>query len=393
MRNLSVLILCQLISATGSIVMVTLGGILGASLSGDPTLATLPVSALVVAVALSSVPATLIMQRIGRRYGFALASGSAVLAMLSAAFSLSIQSFGMLTASMMLFGVNMAFTQQYRYAAAESVDSRFTARAISFVLLGAIGGAILGPELATRGQFALGAGEYTGTLVAVSFLYVLQACLLLLLRGHDRPQREERGQARPSLKNLVVRPIFAVAVLSGAAAYGLMTMIMTATPLSMHINDGYSIEQTANVIRMHVLGMYVPSLVSGFLIDRLGVVRLMLTGVAVFLATSLIGMNGQSVMHYWWALLALGVGWNFLYVGGTTMLTYAYTQEEKFKAQAFNEFVVFGMSAAASFLAGVIMHQFGWLSLMWIPLPVLLVTGVALLAVSSRVRSRRILEL
>lgn len=392
MRNLSVLILCQLISATGSIVMVTLGGILGASLTDEPSFATLPVSAMVVAVALSSVPATFLMQRIGRRYGFAMASGTAVIAMLSAAVALSLQSFGLLIASMMMFGINMAFTQQYRYAAAESVDPKFTARAISFVLLGAIGGAILGPELATRGQFALGAGEYTGTLVAVSFLYVVQAFLLLRLRGHDRLKVEQENRdTGGNLRTIVIRPVFAVAVLSGAAAYGLMTLIMTATPLSMHINDGYSIDETANVIRMHVLGMYVPSLISGFLIDRLGVVRLMLAGVVGLLVTSVVGMAGQSVMHYWWALLALGIGWNFLYVGGTTMLTYAYRPEEKFKAQAFNEFAVFGMSAAASFLAGMIMHSLGWLSLMWIPLPILLLTGFALLAVSNRVREVRVL--
>ena len=164
-----------------------------------------------------------------------------------------------------------------------------------------------------------------------------------------------------------------------------MTLVMTATPLSMHINDGYSIEATANVIRAHVLGMYVPSLVSGFLIEKLGVVRLMLIGALGLLATSIIGLQGQSLLHYWWALLLLGVGWNFLFVGGTTMLTYTYSMAERFRAQAVNEFLVFGTSATASLLAGTVMHYFGWYRLMWIPIPVLLIVCFALLWVRKRV--------
>ena len=158
-----------------------------------------------------------------------------------------------------------------------------------------------------------------------------------------------------------------------------MTLVMTATPLSMHLNDGHSMEHTASVIRAHVLGMYVPSLFSGFLIERMGVIRLMLAGAVILLGTSIVGLQGQSVLHYWWALVLLGVGWNFLYVGGTTMLTYTYSMSERFRAQAVNEFLVFGTSATTSMLAGTVMHYFGWLRLMLIPLPILVVICVALL--------------
>jgi MFS family permease len=160
-----------------------------------------------------------------------------------------------------------------------------------------------------------------------------------------------------------------------------MTLVMTATPLSMHINDGYSLEQTASVIRAHVLGMYVPSLVAGFLIERLGVTRLMFIGAFGLLATSIIGLQGHTVLHYWWALLLLGIGWNFLYVGGTTLLTYTYSMAERFQAQAVNEFLVFGTSATASLLAGTVMHFFGWSTLMLIPIPILLIICVALVVV------------
>ena len=147
----------------------------------------------------------------------------------------------------------------------------------------------------------------------------------------------------------------------------------------MHLNDGHSMEHTAAVIRAHVLGMYVPSLFSGFLIERLGVARLMLAGAFILLGTSIVGLQGQSVLHYWWALVLLGVGWNFLYVGGTTMLTYTYSMSERFRAQAVNEFLVFGTSATTSLLAGTVMHYFGWLRLMLIPIPILVVICLALL--------------
>ena len=163
--------------------------------------------------------------------------------------------------------------------------------------------------------------------------------------------------------------------------FGLMTLVMTATPLSMHINDGFSIEATAGVIRGHVLAMYLPSLASGFLIERFGVSRLMFAGALVLLITSIVGLQGQSIMHYTWALIMLGIGWNFLYVGGTTMLTYTYSIEERFRAQAVNEFLVFGTSATASLLAGTVMYYFGWFRLMLIPIPILILICIALLVV------------
>lgn len=379
--NLAILVLCQLISATGSIVFVTLGGIIGATLSSELAWATLPISIGVLATAATTVPATMLMRRVGRGRGFAIASMSAATAVLTAAWALSASSFTLFLVAAGLFGINMAFTQQYRYAAAESVPSRYVPRAVSFVLLGSIGGALLGPELAKMGKDWIAEIPYAGTMLALAGLYAIQAILFLFIDAPLADESEHDRKPKRALKSIVGQPVFLVAVLSGTAGYGLMALIMTATPLSMHINDGYSVEQTANVIRGHVLGMYVPSLVSGFLIERIGVVRLMFAGAVGLLATSIVGLQGQSVLHYGWALVLLGVGWNFLYVGATTMLTYTYSMEERFSAQAVNEFLVFGTSAAASLLAGTIMHFYGWSTLMWIPIPVLLAVCVALVLV------------
>ena len=371
LRNIAILFSCQLISATGAIIMVTLGGIIGSKLTPDPTLATLPVSIMVLCVAASAIPATILMKKIGRRRGFSLASLSAAVATILAGLALWHQSFWLFIFAGAAFGINMAFTQQYRYAAAESVEPEQAPRAISYVLLGPIGGALVGPELVKYGQFAVPGIEYLGTLVALLFLYLVQAALfrtLVPLRG-EGPDATS-GEGRP-VGEIVRQPLFLVALLGGATAYGVMTFIMTATPLSMHIHDGFDLADTAQVIRSHVLGMYIPSLFAGHLIQRFGVVRIMSVGAVGLVAACLVGLQGQSYMHYWYALVLLGVGWNFLYVGSTAMVTLTYDIDERFRAQAVNEFGVFGTSAAGSLLAGTIIHLYGWYTLVVVPLPLL----------------------
>ena len=380
-RNLIVLVSCQLISATATISLVMLGGIIGASLTSNKALVTLPLSLMVVAVAASAIPASMLMRRVGRRTGFMLASGLAAIGMLIGVQALRTASFPLFCLATMMVGVNTAFTQQYRYAAAESVSSEYVARAISFVLLGPIGGAFLGKELVTRGVDWIGGIPYAGTMAALAALFVVQVVLMAALREPAIARAARADQSMRPLSEIILQPVFMTAVLGGVAAYGIMTLTMTATPLSMHINDGYSIEETGRVIRAHVLAMYIPSLLSGFLIERLGVTRLMVVGALGLLGTSLIGLQGHSLLHYWWALVLLGVGWNFMYIGGTTLLTYSYRSEERFHAQAVNEFLVFGVSATASLLAGTVMFYFGWATLMIIPLPVLVGITIALLAI------------
>ena len=377
-RNLIVLVTCQMISATATISLVTLGGIIGTTLTSNKAFVTLPLSLMVVAVAATAIPATMLMRRIGRRFGFALAAVFAAIGMFIGVFALIHSSFTLFCTAAMMLGANGAFTQQYRYAAAESVAPEYVARAISFVLLGPIGGAFLGKELATRGQDWIEGIPYAGTMAALGVLFVLQAILLLALREPEVHEEHEPRHSDRSLKEIIRQPVFFTAVFGGVVAYGIMTLIMTATPLSMHVNEGYSLEDTSSVIRAHVLAMYVPSLFAGFLIERLGVTRLMMAGTAGLLATSIIGLQGHALMHYWWALVLLGVGWNFLYVGGTTLLTYSYSMAERFRAQGVNEFLVFGMSASASLLAGTVMFYFGWTTLMLVPIPVLLAIAAAL---------------
>lgn len=380
-RNLSLLVICQLISTSGSIVVVMLGGIIGSNLATNKAFATLPMSMMVVAVAATAIPASLLMKRIGRRKGCSLASLSAIAAMSVAILALRQSSFFAFVLAAALFGINMAFTQQYRYFAAESVAAKFVPRAISLVLVGSIGGAFLGKEIAIRGQHWLTETEFVGSMVMMACLYAIQSLLFFAMKPTTEKQRTDATLVDRPLREIALQPIFIVAVLGATAGYGLMTLVMTATPLSMHVNDGFSLEQTASVIQAHVLAMYVPSLVAGFLIEKVGVVRLMFVGAMCLLATSIVGLQGHTVLHYWWALVLLGVGWNFLFVGGTTMLTYTYSVEERFRAQAINDFLIFGASASASLLAGTVLHFFGWATLMLIPVPFIVFVCTALLIV------------
>ncbi|NOX52485.1 MAG: MFS transporter, partial [Gammaproteobacteria bacterium] len=305
-RNLSLLVICQLISASGSIVMVMLGGIIGSNLSTNKAFATLPLSMMVVAIAVTTIPATMLMRKIGRRKGFALASVSSVVALVIAIFALKESSFPLFIVAVMVFGVNMAFAQQYRYFAAESVEAKYVPRAISLVLVGSIGAAFVGKELATRGQFWIPEIQFGGTMAVLAVMFVIQGLLFFAMvpaREHD--DGSEQQSERP-IGEIVRQPTYIVAVLGATAGYGLMTLVMTATPLSMHVNDGYSLEQTAGVIQAHVLAMYAPSLVAGFLIERVGVTRMMFVGALGLLATSIIGLQGHTVLHYWWALVLLG---------------------------------------------------------------------------------------
>jgi MFS family permease len=380
-RNLILLVFAQLISATGSIVFVTLGGLIGTSLSSNSAWATLPLTMIVLASALTTMPAALLMKKLGRRIGFALSSCSAVIAVLLAALALRENSFSLFLVAAALFGINLAFTQQYRYAAAESVDERYVPRAISFVLVGAIGGALVGPQVVTLGYDLIAGVTYAGSMLALAAFYIVQIVLFLFL-GKTRAETDEAPESAGRPLAVVARqPVFIVAVLGGIAGYGLMTLVMTATPISMTVDNGYALAVTSGVISAHVLAMYVPSLVSGFLVEKLGVIRMMFGGAIGLLATSIVGLQGHSVLHYWWALVLLGVGWNFLYVGATTMLTYTYQGNERFRAQGLNEFLVFGSSATASLLAGTVMHYFGWFRLMLIPIPILAFVCIALVLV------------
>jgi len=371
-RNLLVLFAAQLIFGTGTVLLVTVGGIIGSLIASDSSFATLPMSFFVVGIAITTIPAALLMKRIGRRAGFVASALIGCGGALIASMALDQGNFVLFCIAATLIGMTMAFAQQFRFAASESVIPSGTAYAVAFVLLGSIGGAFLGPLLAGLAGDAGDAAAFKPAFQWAAGFYVLACLVLLAFRNTAQVVDTAVDTPERGLLEVVRQPLFIVAVLGGVMGQGIMTYLMTATPLSMHVVDGHSMADTGSVIRAHVIAMYLPSLVTAPLIAMFGVRQLMFTGVLAMLITLVFGLSGQAVMHYWWALVLLGVGWNFLFIGGTTMLVQNYAPSERFKAQAFNDFSVFGASAVASLLAGTLMFQFGWQAVLYSVLPFLL---------------------
>ncbi len=383
-RNVPILTVSQALAFSGPPMIVLLGGIIGADLAPSPSLATLPISILVVGVALSTIPAALLMKKFGRRRGFVAAAIVAGLAALLATYSLATSSFFLFCAAVLLIGTNGAFVQQFRFAAAESVEARYAGRAVSFVMVGGIVGGFLGPEIVKRTQGWLGAEAYTASFVSLAMLYAVAAILLSFLKDVTPQAQEAAGEERP-LREIVARPGYLVAVLAGAVAYGVMSFVMTATPVHLHRGQGYSLDQTAWVIQSHVIAMYLPSLFTGLLLERLGATRVMLAGVAGLFACVLLAIASRELIHFWEALVLLGVGWNLLFVGATVLLTRSYRPTERFKAQATNDFTIFAIQSFASLSAGTVLFRANWEILNLINLPFLALTLAAIIMIHRRI--------
>lgn len=377
-RNLLILTLSQSLGFCAAPLIIFAGGVTGTMLAPSPAWATLPIAAMVVGVALATVPAALIMKKIGRRWGFIAASLLAAMASLAAAHAIGVKSFSLFCGAILLIGANLAFIQQYRFAAAESVDVQHVSKAISFVLLGGIAAGFLGPELAKRTKNVLDLGDYAGSFASLAILYLLVAGLLFFLREPRSPSEAATGRGRP-LREVITQPGYLIAVLGGMVAYGVMSFIMTATPISMHVIDGHSLDTTAGVIQSHVVAMYLPALFTGALIARWGAARVMVMGLCATVACVLFALSGHQPWIYWMALVLLGVGWNFQFLGATVMLTANYRPEERFKAQAVNDFVIFGTQALMSLSAGAVIHRANWEILNLITLPFLILVLLTML--------------
>jgi MFS family permease len=378
MRTVWILAAAQGLSAAGMMTMFLLGGIIGSELAPLPTLATLPLSLMIVGVAIATIPAALTMQRFGRRRAFIASVLAAGVAALAVAWAIVVGSFVLLCAASLVMGANLAFQQQQRFAAAESVPAEQVSRAISTFMVGTLVAAVVGPQLALVCKGLVPRHEYAGSFLVVAALCAASAVVLTRYRAPATLATAEGGDARP-LAVVVRQPAFLIAVSASVVAFSVMSFIMTATPISMHVHEHYSDMHTAWVIQSHVLAMYGPSLVTGRLIARIGVRAAMLAGLALMVACVIVDGSGQALAHYWWGLVLLGLGWNLLFVAGTTLLTSCYRAAERFRAQAVNDFSVFGAQAVASLLAGPAVHSLGWTQLNVAVAPLLLGLGLVLL--------------
>jgi len=382
-RNVALLAACQALLLTNNSTLIALNGLAGYALAPHKSLATAPVTGWVVGAAVTTFFASLLMKRIGRRAGFTLGASVGILGALICAAALAAGSFWLFCAGTTVFGVYNAFGQYYRFAAADAASHGFKARAISYVLAGGLVGGIIGPTL-SRVTVDLAPTQYLGAYLAlIGFLVIV----IVLLRFLDIPppaESESKASGRP-LAVIAAQPAFVVAVLCGAFSYGVMNLLMTATPLAMGV-CGHPYAAAATVISSHVVGMFAPSFVTGGLIKRFGVLTVMLAGVATNLACIGIALAGIEVANFWWSLVLLGVGWNFLYIGATALLTETYHPAEKAKAQGANELCILLTMATSSFSSGMILETNGWQTLNYAAIPFVLAMGAGILWLTAKRR-------
>jgi MFS family permease len=379
-RNLAILGVSQALGIAGTATVVLLGSLVGAQLAPSRAWATLPGTVMIIGVALSAVPAALLMRRIGRRAGFAAAAAVASAASFGAAYAIAIGSFFWFCLAALFIGMNLAFVQQYRFGATESASGRDAGKAVSIVLLGGVAGAFLGPEISMRASGWLPSALYSGSFASMAVLFAIAAVLLLFF---DNPRPAEGSAAGPErpLKVVLRQPTAMLAVWSAAVGASTMSFIMTATPISMHVMDEYSLYHTTLVMQVHGMAMYLPSLFSGFLVDRLGPVRLLVLGALAMCACVVAAVISHALVNYLGALILLGIGWNFIYVGATVLLTKTYYPKERFKVQGVNDFTVYSIQALATALAGTVIVSANWEVLNLLTLPLLLLTVALVLLV------------
>jgi MFS family permease len=374
-RNVALLAACQAMLFSNNSTLITINGLVGLSLAPYSGLATLPVTCWVLGAAFSTIPASFHMKRVGRQRGLTAGTLWGVVGALGSAGAVWMQSFWLLCLATLVFGVYNGYGQYYRFAAADIAEPEFRPTAISLVLAGGLVGGILGPGL-SRFTIDLLDTKYMGAYVAL-VAYSITTMVLLRFVRIPTPTAAERSASGRPLAEIAAQPKFILAVMCGALSYGVMNFLMTSTPIAMSI-CGHPYGDAALVISSHVVGMFAPSFITGGLIRRFGVLSVMLTGVAIMVACIGVALAGIAVVNFWWAMVLLGVGWNFLYIGGTTLLTETYRPEERAKAQGANDQMIFIMMAISSFSSGLTVTAAGWTQLNFIALPLIAVMGAAL---------------
>jgi MFS family permease len=364
-RAIFLLACCQALLLVNSAGLIAMNGLVGYALAGSKALATAGVTTYVLGSALSAMPAALWVAKVGRRRGFMTAALVAVAGTGVCGLALALTSFALFCLGTAMLGIYTAFGMQYRFAAAEVAAPEFKAKAISLVLAGGVAGGFLGPQASRWGR------ELLPTPFLGSFL-ILGASALVALGVQSRlrvpaPAVAARGGGRP-LAEIARQPVFIVAALSAALGYGVMNLLMSATPLAMSF-CGYPFSAAAFVIEWHVVGMFAPGFVTGSLIERFGPLKVIVCGTLLSAACVGVALSDNQIGHFWAALVLLGIGWNFMYTGGTALLTEAYAPAEKAKTQGLNDMIVFAVMGVSSLTSGVLIDLAGWERMNAVALP------------------------
>lgn len=385
-RNIGLLAACQALLFTNNSTLIAINGLAGLSLAPYAALATLPVTCWVLGGAVATMAASLYMKRAGRQAGLTRGTLFGIAGALVCVSAIFLQSFWLLCLGTLVWGVYNAFGQYYRFVAADIATPDLRANAISIVLAGGLVGGIVGPAT-SRFTIDLFQPKFMGAYVAL-IGFALCTMLLLRLIRIPTPSAAERAASGRPLAVIAAQPKFIVAVLSGAVSYGVMNFLMTSTPIAMQA-CGHPFGDAAFVISSHIVGMFAPSFFTGRLIRRFGVLPVMLTGAALNLVCIGVALAGIAVANFWWSLVLLGVGWNFLYIGGTTLLTDTYRPEERAKAQGTNDQVIFIVMVVSSFTSGMTVTTAGWARVNLMALPLIGLVAAALVWFAFHQRAQR----
>lgn len=369
---------------TGGSLLITSSALVGAMLTDDRSLATLPLALQFLSTMLTSIPASFLMRQVGRRAGFMLGTVIGAAGGALAAWAIWHGDFWLFAAGTALVGVFNGFGIYFRFAAVDAVPDFYKGRAISYVMAGGVVAAFAGPNLANWAREAIPAATFAGSYAALIGLYAFAMLALLGVKIPREPAVARHESGRPLL-TIASQPVFLVALIGAMLGYGIMSLVMTATPLAMQV-CAMPFSTSAFVIQWHVFAMFAPSFFTGTLIRRFGVLKVMLWGAVCYIGTVVINLNGVTVSHFWTALFLLGIGWNFLFIGGTTLLTEAYRPEEKAKTQALNDFLVFTTVSLSSLSAGALQYHYGWEAVNWGVTPLI---AIVLLAVGGLLWRRR----
>jgi MFS family permease len=384
-RNVGMLAACQALLFTNNSTLIAINGLAGLALAPNPALATLPVTCWVAGGALATLSASHYMKRVGRQAGLIRGTAIGIVGALICALAVWQASFWLLCFGALVFGGFNAFGQYYRFVAAEVAPPDFRATAVSLVLAGGLVGGILGPTT-SRFTVDLIGPRFTGAYLALIVFILVTMAILSRIRVPDLTPEQQAAKGRP-MSEIAKQPKYVVAVMAGAISYGVMNFLMTSTPLAMRV-CGHPYGDAAFVISAHVVAMFAPSFFTGALIKRFGVIQVMLVGAALNVAAIAMALAGVDVANFLWSLVLLGVGWNFLYIGATTLLTETYRPEERAKAQGYNELSIFVMMALSSFFSGVIVTNAGWEKLNYAATPLIVVVTLALVYLFFQMRKR-----
>jgi MFS family permease len=385
-KNVALLSACQALLLVNNSVLITVNALAGYALATNKSLATLPVTAYFLGSALAALPVSMLMKRYGRRVGFSVGAACGMAGALLCATAVYLQSFWLLCAGTLVLGAYFASGLFYRFAAAEVVPQDYKARAISLVLAGGIVGGFVGPETSKLTREIIAGHLYAGPYLSLVGFALLT---ILVVRRLDIPAlsaAEIKGEGRP-IRVIARQPAFIVAVLCGVVGYGVMNLLMTATPLAM-VACEHPFSAAAFVIQWHLVAMFAPSFVTGSIIKRIGLLPVMIIGAVLMSVCVAVAISGLDVMHFWIALVLLGVGWNFMYLGATTLLTETHTPAERGKVQGVNDTAISFTMVLSSLSVGALFTYQGWqvMNLLAAPFIVIAALGLVWLAVARRVR-------